>query len=139
MLSYFLIVDSYLFVFIARCSFFSSCSFMSLSRFEHTSSDALISLSATFVFLGFVGFVAAIAVMFGFRLGKYALLVLIVLLSVAALSNIAVVTLFFVSNDYGLGVLKDNAILNALPSIVWVASYWFAYRKMSIGIDESRV
>lgn len=136
-LSYFLIADPYLFLFILIHSIFQGpFRFTDIVRFDHASHTTIGPLSIIVILIGLIGVASSLGAMLDVRQAKYILLGLITFLSFAALLNLIMFLLVFMLPDPGLlGHSGSAAIANSIPSVLLAASYWLAYRKISLGAN----
>jgi hypothetical protein len=131
-LSYWFVVDPYLFIWILGLPISAVLSGRTGAvHFDHMSQTMMRPLSVAVVCLGIVGIIAVIATMKGIRLGKSGLRALIAFLSIAALLNIAIMLTRFFSPATldSLPSLYNDSMMNGIPSAIWISSYWYAYSK----------
>ena len=133
-LSYWFVVDPYLFIWILGLPI--SAVLSGAVHFDHMSPTTMRPLSVAVVCLGVVGIIAVIAAMKGIRLGKSGLRALIAFLSIAALLNIAIMLTRFFSPAAldSLPSVYNDSMMNGIPSAVWISSYWYAYSKTNADI-----
>lgn len=125
-LSHFAVVDPYLLLFAV------SRGLSGIAHFDHIDIDTMYPLSWVVIWMGVVGVLSCLALIIGIRMARYVLAALLVFLSVAALLNLTIFSLACIPAFSSVtGLAGDATTMNFIPSLLWVASYWFAYRKLS--------
>ncbi len=139
--AYLFVVDPYLFIWMLGLPLFAfSSSFNGIAHFDHTSHRTIGPLSLPVLLLGVVGIAAVLTVMARIRAARYLLQGLMAFLTAAALLNVAILAarIFSPSLLDALPPIYNDSQMNGIPSIFWMASYWFAYMKINFEKDSAK-